>query len=80
MKGKIRSKIEEYEIRTYSDCDDYEVVDIVYPSNVHTVLNTIEDMIGDILNELETVEGDKRDNIDIDTVIKLVRQLKDDLY
>lgn len=48
--------------------------------NIFDVLDDIENRLGDIMNELETLEGDKRDNIDIDIVRKLVGQLKDDLY
>lgn len=48
--------------------------------SVELLLDQIEDRVGDILNELDTLEGDERDNVDVDTVRKLVRQLKDDLY
>lgn len=48
--------------------------------SVELLLDQIEDRVGDILNELDTSEGDERDTVDVDTVRKLVRQLKDDLY
>ena len=48
--------------------------------NIFGVLDDIENRLGDIMNELETLEGDERDDIDIDIVRELVGKLKDDLY
>lgn len=52
----------------------------VESENIFEVFNDIENRLGDIMNELETLEGDEREDIDIDIVRKLVGQLKDDLY
>lgn len=66
MSGRLREKVSDI------------VSDHQY--SLKEFLDGLEDSLGDILNELQNTNGDIRDDVDLDNVIRMIGQLKDDLY
>lgn len=77
---KYRDYINSKEYKLYKDGFMFIDTNKVSIPDMTNMLDSIEDRVGEILNELDTLEGNEREDVDIDTVRKLVRQLKDDLY